>query len=123
MVAKQELEEIAREMLLEPPVMGEFEDKKGAEEMLDPKIGLDVKGALTKSDVALVKRMLWGPLTPAESRELKHKLSELEAEFVTTESPRRGLIIDRDHLLISKLKGETETGDKIDSGQIINTTV
>ncbi len=59
-------------------VNGHKPKKGGLELIMDNEIGPDVRYVLSSNDIRLVKRYLMGPITPAEYRELNHKLTELK---------------------------------------------
>lgn len=57
--------------------------REGLELIMDNEIGPDVRYILSTNDISLVKRFLMGPITPAEFRELNHKLMELRGRELT----------------------------------------
>ena len=66
-----------------------FQDKRGVEETMDREMGPDVRYALSRDDIDLVKRYLMGPVTPAEYRELQFKLRQLQTQTVGHERVSR----------------------------------
>ena len=77
-VGAPDLKKTAREMITEPQVLGDFEDKKGTEQITDIQIGPDIQYALTSRNPDFVKVRAQGLVTIAEHRELTHRLRELE---------------------------------------------
>lgn len=65
-----------------PEQIGEFKDKKGLEETTDLKIGPDIRFALRSRNPAFLQRILWGPLTVAEYREVKYRLTEIRHKMI-----------------------------------------
>jgi hypothetical protein len=76
-----DVKEAATEMFKDIKVPGNFEDKKGLDEIKDMKIGPDIRYAIKAADLEYLRRVIWGPLTIAEFREVKHRISELEREM------------------------------------------
>ncbi len=66
-------------------VHGHKPKKDGMELIMDNEIGPDVRYVLSRNDIKLVKQYLMGPITPAEFRELRHKLTELRGQKVKPE--------------------------------------
>ncbi|MBN1849242.1 MAG: hypothetical protein JW932_11730 [Deltaproteobacteria bacterium] len=91
-----ELKEKATEMLAGQQKMGEFKDKKGLEETTDLQIGPDIRYALKTDNVNFLKRISWGPLTVAEYREVKHRISEIQRTRAINHNILEGKIIDLD---------------------------
>ena len=75
---KEKLKEAAREMLKDPRLLGEWKDKKGLEQTIDPTIGGDIRYALTSRNIDFLKRLSKGNLTIGELREVTHRIRELE---------------------------------------------
>ena len=77
--------------------MGEFKDKNWVEEAKDLQIGPDIRFAVKSNNPDFLGRIVWGPLTSAESREVTHRLRELELQL-DSESTNilKGRIIDLD---------------------------
>ncbi len=80
-----------------PEKMGEFKDKKGLEETTDLKIGPDIRFALRSRNPAFLKRILWGPLTVAEYREVRYRLMEIHEKGIREV-----------HLLSGKITGDQD---------------
>lgn len=64
----------------EPEKLGEFRDKKALEEATDVKIGPDIRFALRSRNPAFLQRILWGPITVSEYREVKYRLQEIREQ-------------------------------------------
>ena len=79
--SEPDLKEAAAEMLQEQPILGEFKDKKGLEQTTDVHIGPDIRYALTSKNARFLKRILWGPLTVGEYREIQYRIRELQSKF------------------------------------------
>ncbi|MDY7032718.1 MAG: hypothetical protein SVY10_12530 [Thermodesulfobacteriota bacterium] len=109
---KPDLKEIAAEMLIKHEQLGEFKDKKGLEETTDLKIGPDIRYALKSCNVDFLKRIIKGPLTVAEYREVRYRLTELEQQYVTDNSIRKGHVIDTDHSLHAIMRGKAVENEK-----------
>lgn len=92
--AKPDLEEVAAEALQDAPTMGEFKDKKGLEQTTDLHIGPDIRYALTSRNVNYLKRILWGPLTVGEYREIQYRIRELQSSFATNTNVLKGQLVD-----------------------------
>ena len=73
-----ETKEAATEMLPKERNIGKFEDKNWIGEAKDLQIGPDIRFAVKSKNSDFLKRIVWGPLTSAEFREVKHRLKELE---------------------------------------------
>lgn len=101
---KAELKEKATEMLAVKRKMGEFKDKKGLEETTDLQIGPDIRYALKTDNINFLKRISWGPLTVAEYREVKHRISEINRTRATNNNMLKGKIIDLDQRKEEKVK-------------------
>ncbi|MFC1532053.1 hypothetical protein ACFL7M_01625 [Thermodesulfobacteriota bacterium] len=95
---RPDLKEAATEMLAEQRILGEFKDKKSFEEATDLQIGPDIRYALTSTNSNFLRRILWGPLTSAEYREVYHRLKELKWEGGTSKNILKGQIIDIDKI-------------------------
>ncbi|MFH1672041.1 MAG: hypothetical protein ABIF87_01225 [Pseudomonadota bacterium] len=95
-VYKPDYKEAATEMLAEERVLGEFEDKDWIGVASDLQIGPDIRYALTSTNSNFLKRILWGPLTSAEFREVTHRLREIEREGTKSQNILKGQIIDID---------------------------
>jgi len=95
-VYKPNYKEEAAEMLAEKRMLGEFEDKDWIGVASDLQIGPDIRYALTSTNPDFLKRILWGPLTSAEFREVTHRLSEIEREGTKSQNILKGQIIDMD---------------------------
>jgi len=59
-----------------------YRNKTGIEEIVDCEMGPDVRHVLSQNDIEMVKKFLMGPITPAEYRELRYKLIELQNQNV-----------------------------------------
>jgi len=88
--------EMASEMLPQPRILGEFEDKKGIDETTDLQIGPDIRYALKSKNIDYLKRISWGPLTTAEFREVTHKIKELERRLAKSSNILKGKLINID---------------------------
>ncbi len=66
-----------------------FKNKEGLEETMDCEMGPDVRYVLSRNDISLVKRYLMGPITPAEFRELRQKLIQLQSQEVIAEEVKK----------------------------------
>ena len=75
---KQKLKEAATEMIKDTRILGEWKDKKGLDQIIDPTLGGDIRYALTSKNVDFLKRLRWGGLTVGELREVTHRIRELE---------------------------------------------
>ena len=75
---KQKLKEAATEMIKDTRILGEWKDKKGLDQTIDPTLGGDIRYALTSKNVDFLKRLRWGGLTVGELREVTHRIRELE---------------------------------------------
>ncbi len=89
-----DLKETAAEMLPEQGILGEFKDKKGLEQATDFHIGPDIRYALTSKNVSFLKRILWGPLTVGEYREVQYRIKELQSKFTSNNNILTGKLID-----------------------------
>lgn len=49
------------------------------------KIGPDIRYAIKAASLDYLKRVVWGPLTIAEFREVKHRIRELEREMAQSD--------------------------------------
>ena len=95
-VNKPDYKEAATEMLAEERMLGEFKDKDWIGVASDLQIGPDIRYALTSTNPDFLKRILWGPLTSAEFREVTHRLNEIEREGTKSQNILKGQIIDMD---------------------------
>jgi len=95
---KQKLKEAATEMIKDPRVLGEWKDKKGLDQIIDPTLGGDIRYALTSKNPDFLKRIRWGPLTVGEYREVQYRIRELESKFETSNNVLSGKIIDTGQL-------------------------
>ena len=92
--------EMATEMLPEERKLGEFEDKNWVGEAKDLQIGPDIRFAVKSKNPDFLKRIVWGPLTMAEFREVKHRLKELEKRQSDTDvNIVKGKIMDEEELI------------------------
>ncbi len=91
---KEKLKEAATEMLKEQRIMGEWKDKEGLDEILDPTLGGDIRYALTSDNIDFLKRLRWGNLTIGELREVIHRIRELELTKTRTSNIFSGNIIN-----------------------------
>jgi len=91
---KPDLKEVAAEAVQNAPAMGEFEDKKGVEQATDLHIGPDIRYALTSRNINFLKRILWGPLTVGEYREVQYRIRELQSSFSSDTNVLEGKLID-----------------------------
>ena len=91
---KPDLKEVAAEAVQDAPTMGEFKDKKGLDQATDLHIGPDIRYALTSRNVNFLKRILWGPLTVGEFREVQYRLRELQGSFSSNTNVLAGQLID-----------------------------
>ena len=89
-----DLKEAAAEMLPEQGILGEFKDKKGLEQATDFHIGPDIRYALTSKNIGFLKRILWGPLTVGEYREVQYRIRELQSKFTSNNNILTGKLID-----------------------------
>ena len=123
-INKSDLKEKAREMLTEPRKMGEFKDKKGLEETTDLQIGPDIRYALKSNNTSFLKRISWGPLTVAEYREVKHRLSEIASQRKTNQNIMEGKLIDLDQRRQDRLDKAMKTSKETDGpSSILNMSV
>ena len=74
--------------------MGEWKDKEGLDEALDPTLGGDIRYALTSDNIDFLKRLRWGNLTIGELREVTHRIRELEMTQAQTSNILSGKIIN-----------------------------
>lgn len=95
-INKPDRKEMAKEMLPKDREIGSFEDKDQVGEAKDLQIGPDIRYALTTKNPEYLKRIIWGPLTSAEYREVYHKINELERKGVENVDMLKGKIIDLD---------------------------
>ena len=95
-VYKPNYKEDAAEMLAEERMLGEFEDKDWIGVASDLQIGPDIRYALTSTNSDFLKRILWGPLTSAEFREVTHRVDELQREGTKSQNILKGQIINID---------------------------
>jgi len=91
---KPDLKEIADEAVQDAPAMGEFKDKKGLEQATDLHIGPDIRYALSSRNVNFLKRILWGPLTVGEYREVQYRIRELQSSFSSNTNLLKGQLFD-----------------------------
>ena len=92
-----DLKEMATEMLPKERRMGEFKDKNWVEEAKDLQIGPDIRFAVKSKNPDFLKRIVWGPLTAAEFREVTHRIRELELKLdAESNNIFKGRIIDLD---------------------------
>ena len=103
------IKEKAEAVLIDVGVMGEFEDKKGLEQTTDVGIGPDIRYALTSKNPDFLKRILWGPLTVDEYRELKYRLHELETKKADSHNLLSGKTVKKNLIQTEDLK---PTGEK-----------
>jgi len=89
-----DLKEKAKEMLGKDRKMGSFENKTQYGEATDLQIGPDIRYALTTKNTDYLRRVVWGPLTSAEYREVFHRLNELERKGIETDNILKGKIVD-----------------------------
>ena len=75
-------------------IADEWKDKKGLEEITAPAIGGDIRYALTTNNIDFLKRILRGGLTISETREVTHKIRELEQAKIENPDILSGKIID-----------------------------
>jgi hypothetical protein len=80
-IGRPDFKEAATEMIQKIKTLGDFKDRKGLDEIKDMKIGPDIRYAIKAADLEYLRRVIWGPLTIAEFREVKHRISELEREM------------------------------------------
>lgn len=99
----------AEAVLIDVGIMGEFEDKKGLEQTTDAGIGPDIRYALTSKNPDFIKRILWGPLTVDEYREVKYRLRELETKKSESHNLLSGKTIEKNLIQTEELK---PTGEK-----------
>ncbi|MBW1696740.1 MAG: hypothetical protein JRH18_03825 [Deltaproteobacteria bacterium] len=92
---KEKLKETSTEMLAEMKLPGEFKDKKGLDEIKDMKIGPDIRYALRSKNLNFLRRIIWGPLTVAEFREVKHRIRELEMQLAESDKRRAESVHER----------------------------
>jgi len=91
---KPNLKEVASEAIPKAPLLGEFKDKKGLDQTTDLHIGPDIRYALTSRNVDFLKRILWGPLTVGEYREVQYRIRELESSYVRSNNILSGKLMD-----------------------------
>lgn len=91
---KPDLKEVADQAVQDAPRMGEFKDKKGLEQATDLHIGPDIRYALTSRNVNFLKRILWGPLTVGEYREVQYRIRELQSSFSSDTNLLKGQLFD-----------------------------
>ena len=124
MINKPDLKEAASEMLIKQPTMGEFKDKKGLEEATDAHIGPDIRYALKSDNPDFLKRILWGPLTVGEFREVKHRLTEIERRHESSPNLLQGKIIDVGMLQEKEFNGKDTSKGSVDGPKpILNISV
>ncbi len=70
---------------IERIVEGHKPKKAGIELIMDNEIGPDVRYVMASNNIDLVKQFMMGPITPAEFRELRHKLLELRGQQISPE--------------------------------------
>jgi hypothetical protein len=80
-------------MLPEQRILGEFKDKKGLEQATDIHIGPDIRYALTSKNVKFLSRILWGPLTVGEYREVQYRIRELQSKFTSNNNILNGQLL------------------------------
>jgi hypothetical protein len=90
--------EAATEMLPQARKMGEFKDQDWVEEAKNFQIGPDIRFAVKSDNPEFLQRIIWGPLTTAEFREITHKLRELEIKSAENPNILKGKIISEDQL-------------------------
>ena len=91
---KQKLKEAATEMIKDTRVLGEWEDKKGMDQITDPTLGGDIRHALTSKNIEFLERLRWGNLTIGELREVTHRIKEIEQTMAKDSNILSGKIID-----------------------------
>ena len=91
---KQKLKEAATEMIKDTRILGEWKDKKGLDQIIDPTLGGDIRYALTSKNVDFLKRLRWGGLTVGELREVTHRIRELEQTMEENSNILSGKIIE-----------------------------
>lgn len=84
--------------------LGEFEDKKGLEQTTDVGIGPDIRYALTSKNPEFIKRILWGPLTVDEYRELKYRLRELHNKKSESSNLLSGKTVEKNMIQAEELQ-------------------
>ena len=89
-----DIKNAAAEMLKEPELLGEWKDKKGLEQALDPTLGGDIRYALRSTNIDFLKRLRWGGLTVGELREVTHRIRELEHTKAKNTNLLSGKIVD-----------------------------
>lgn len=90
---KPDLKQVASEAITKAPNMGEFKDKKGIEQATDLHIGPDIRYALTSKNVQFLKRILWGPLTVGEYREVQYRIRELQSTYASNQNILDGQLL------------------------------
>ena len=111
--------------------LGEFKNKNWVEEAKDLQIGPDIRFAVKSKNPDFLKRIVWGPLTSAEFREVKHRLKELEnrqsdtdVNIVKGEIVDEKELIEEKKLIAPKLKSEQKTKERSENnGSIIDISV
>jgi hypothetical protein len=98
------MKERTEAVLIDVGIMGEFEDKKGIEQTTDVGIGPDIRYALTSKNPDFIKRILWGPLTVDEYREVKYRLRELEEKKSASHNLLPGKIVEKNIIQKEELK-------------------
>ena len=97
-LTKVDVKEAATEMIQKIKTPGDFKDRKGLVEIKDMKIGPDIRYAIKAADLEYLKRVVWGPLTIAEFREVKHRIAELEREMAQTDHEKMAKVHEKEKL-------------------------
>lgn len=101
-----EVKEKITEMLPKERKLGEFKDQDWIGEAKDFQIGPDIRFAVKSKNLDFLKRIVWGPLTSAEFREVTHRLRELEIKSIESNNILKGKIIDFKESNQAPLKSE-----------------
>ena len=99
-----DLKDIAEKVLIDTGNLGEFKDKKGLEQTTDVGIGPDIRYALTSKNPDFIKRILWGPLTVDEYRELNYRLRELHNKKSENDNLLSGKTVEKNMIQAEELK-------------------
>lgn len=91
-----DLKEKAKEMLPKERRMGKFKDQDWVGEAKNLQIGPDIRFAVKSRNPDFLRRIIWGPLTTAEFREVSHRLKELERKSIESHNILKGKIFDEE---------------------------
>ncbi len=100
--------------------MGKFEDKDWIGEAKDLQIGPDIRYAVKSKNLDFLRRILWGPLTLAEFREVTHRVRELEKGPSDPDvNIVKGNIIDKKELIEPQSESERTTKERSENSRLI----